>query len=177
MRLYVGKYVDVNWIGPDIIEGDVKTRIEEFVDEAVHEAIAACMMCESAIERMFMVELRLLALRRYEPGRFYIIPQHETSTFRKLYRIDFLLSELHPEEPDFVTCAKLGVECDGRDDHTSADDIQYDKQRDRAILAQGIPVVRFTGRELIYDPRGCAEEALLVYESLLHKVPVVAMEG
>ncbi len=53
---------------------------------------------------------------------------------------------------------RLLVECDGAAFHTSPDQVEYDKRRDRFFAVMGIPVMRFTGREIQRDPRGCAAQ-------------------
>ncbi len=65
------------------------------------------------------------------------------------YRADILIE---------VGNHKLVVECDGREYHTSPDQVARDKRRDRYCASQGIPVMRFTGSEIHRDPRGCAAE-------------------
>ena len=53
---------------------------------------------------------------------------------------------------------KLIVECDGAAYHNTPEAIQRDKRRDRYFVTQGIAVMRFTGKEIQADPRGCAAE-------------------
>lgn len=54
--------------------------------------------------------------------------------------------------------AKLVVECDGHAFHSSRDQVEYDKRRDRFFVTQGLAVMRFSGREIQRDPRGCAAQ-------------------
>lgn len=53
---------------------------------------------------------------------------------------------------------RLVIECDGSAFHTSRDQVEYDKRRDRFFVTQGLAVMRFTGREIHRDPRGCAAQ-------------------
>ena len=63
------------------------------------------------------------------------------------YRIDFCFR--HRESPDKL----LFVECDGHDFHErTKEQAERDRSKDRAIQAAGIPVLRFTGREIWRDP-------------------------
>lgn len=59
-----------------------------------------------------------------------------------------------------VRCAGrcMVVEADGRKYHSSAEQVEKDKRRDRYCVARGIAVMRFSGSEIEKDPRGCAAE-------------------
>ena len=52
----------------------------------------------------------------------------------------------------------LVVECDGFAYHNGADQVAHDKRRDRYCALNGIAVMRFTGVEIMHDPRGCAAQ-------------------
>jgi len=68
------------------------------------------------------------------------------------FRVDFLL------ECDGV---RLVVECDGHDFHErTKKQAARDRSRDRWLLSQGIPVMRFTGSEIYADVLTCAREAI-----------------
>jgi len=55
----------------------------------------------------------------------------------------------HTLEPDKF----LFVECDGHDFHErTKEQAEHDRSKDRAIQAAGIPILRFTGREIWRDP-------------------------
>jgi very-short-patch-repair endonuclease len=63
------------------------------------------------------------------------------------YRIDFCFR--HTRAPDKF----LFVECDGHDFHErTKEQAERDRAKDRAIQAAGIPILRFTGREIWRDP-------------------------
>lgn len=53
---------------------------------------------------------------------------------------------------------RLVVEADGAAFHNSIEQVERDKRRDRYCVTQGIAVMRFTGREIQRDPRGCAAQ-------------------
>lgn len=65
------------------------------------------------------------------------------------YRVDILIE---------ADGRKLVVECDGSAFHSSAEAVARDKRRDRFLVNSGFAVMRFTGREINRDPRGCAAE-------------------
>lgn len=69
------------------------------------------------------------------------------------YRVDFLALSGGPtgEILGFV------VECDGHEFHEKTkEQAERDKSRDRALLALGLPVMRFTGSEIWKSPFSCA---------------------
>ena len=53
---------------------------------------------------------------------------------------------------------RLVVECDGAAFHNNARMIEHDKRRDRYCTLNGIAVLRFTGKEIHRDARGCAAQ-------------------
>ena len=80
---------------------------------------------------------------------FLVTPQFSWGA----YRIDFCFR--HTLAPDKL----LFVECDGHDFHErTKEQAEYDRSKDRAIQAAGIPVLRFTGREIWRDPGNVAME-------------------
>ncbi len=57
-----------------------------------------------------------------------------------------------------VFTTRLIVECDGRTFHSSREQIERDKRRDRYCAINGWAVMRFTGDEIRRDARGCAAQ-------------------
>lgn len=57
----------------------------------------------------------------------------------------------------------VAIECDGHDYHErTKEQAARDKSRDRALAADGVVVLRFTGSEIWHDTWGCSEEVFLV---------------
>lgn len=82
-----------------------------------------------------------------------IIPQFQLGNFR----VDFALFWQGGKQ--FV------VECDGHDFHErTAEQAERDRSRDRLLQERGIPILRFTGREIYRDPFKCAQEVFLFAE-------------
>jgi very-short-patch-repair endonuclease len=53
----------------------------------------------------------------------------------------------------------VAIECDGHDFHEKTkEQARKDKRRDRVFLAEGLPVLRFTGSEIHRDPTAIAKE-------------------
>lgn len=81
------------------------------------------------------------------------------------YRIDFLLTFTTPKG-----ATSIAVEVDGHEWHErTKEQARHDKARDRAILAAGYPVVRFTGSEVYNDAIGCVNEAIEVLLSVYNR--------
>lgn len=82
------------------------------------------------------------------------------------YRVDLAVSLSLEEAVDCNTptpCDPIVlVECDGHDWHErTPQQASRDRARDREILLKsGLPVVRFTGSEIVRDPDGCAKEVI-----------------
>lgn len=85
----------------------------------------------------------------------WIMPQFEVIG----YRVDFLVVAVEEHVPQLFTRARVVVECDGHAFHEKTpEQAERDKSRDRALLAAGLPVLRFTGREIVRDPQACVDE-------------------
>ena len=83
------------------------------------------------------------------PLEIQILPQFKWET----YRIDFCLR--------FHNTPQIFVECDGHDFHErTKEQAEHDRSKDRAIQAAGIPILRFTGREIWRDPGQVVSEIL-----------------
>lgn len=106
---------------------------------------------ESEIELMVLTALlmagRITGMKSYIgdalPGPFeiQIVPQFQWES----YRIDFCVR--------FYNVRDIFVECDGHEFHErTKEQAEHDRSKDRAIQAAGIPILRFTGREIWRDP-------------------------
>lgn len=146
-------------------------------------------VCESEIERLFLIglirwkainfletfEIRLSeqncsfdATRDYAwsfagPGRSATVAFPQCPIGR--FRVDFLLGHLRHINADDGTEHWIAVECDGHDFHEKTkEQAQRDKARDRALMAHGVKVMRFTGSEIWRDPSACVIEAIKVLD-------------
>lgn len=105
----------------------------------------------AGMPKHYDLDIEILMSRRGLAGvDFYIWPQAEVCG----YRADFLVWFRHGHATGgFI------VECDGHEFHErTKDQAAHDRKRDRALLAEGFPVMRFTGSEVFRDPIGCARE-------------------
>ena len=128
--------------------------LEDVIDEATADFLSIVGQvsydCESPIEALFLVAIAPLMVR---DSSYTVTPQAKLGN----YRVDFLIT--------FTAVPGISrsvvVECDGHDYHErTKEQAERDKRRDRAIAAQGLPVFRFTGRELHRDPEACVDEVV-----------------
>ena len=106
-------------------------------------AHALAPLCESPIETMLGAELVL----QLADTDVRSVPQY---CWLK-YRMDFALVCERP---------LVFIECDGREFHSTPQQIENDHRKDKAAKAAGIPLLRFTGSEIFNDARACAELAI-----------------
>lgn len=52
---------------------------------------------------------------------------------------------------DLLVEGRLAVELDGRDAHDGRDAFERDRRRDTAVLLEGIPTLRFSFRQVMYE--------------------------
>lgn len=64
---------------------------------------------------------------------------------------------------------EVAVELDGRKYHSGEARIQADAKRERAIVAQGLMVIRFTGPEVTKNPVARARELAEILDALIDK--------
>jgi len=89
-------------------------------------------------------------------GAYVVCPQHHVDQ----YRVDFLIWS--PANGDNT----VAVEIDGHDFHEKTKhQVVRDKRRERAIVATGLKVLRFSGSEIFKDACSCAKEALAILDS------------
>lgn len=70
------------------------------------------------------------------------------------YKIDFALPR-----------RKIGIELDGFRNHSSTEDIEKDRYRQRFLEGHGWYIIRFGGREVTRDPDYCAQQAAWLAEN------------
>lgn len=76
------------------------------------------------------------------------------------YRVDFLMKD-----------ARLVVELDGHDFHSTKEQLEKDAIRQRYLTRAGYSVIRFTGREIARDVRSCVSEVRTIYMERIHRNP------
>lgn len=84
------------------------------------------------------------------PGLFVIVPQVRAGK----YRLDFLMM-------DSASDRLLGIECDGRQFHSSDAHVFFDTMRDdRSMHWHGIMVLRIAGSDIWSDPTACVKRCV-----------------
>jgi very-short-patch-repair endonuclease len=107
--------------------------------------------CQSPIERMLGVHLFIEA---HGGIRLRIKPQAELDIDGHRYVADFLIGI-------GLLKSRLVVECDGHEFHErTKEQAAHDRSRDRAMLAAGYTVMRFTGTEIHADVLRCFNEII-----------------
>lgn len=85
-----------------------------------------------------------------DPAALILRPQYTWES----YRIDFAILTAEGEIVAFI-------ECDGHEFHErTKEQAERDRSRDRKIQEAGLPILRFTGREIFRDPGECASQIL-----------------
>ena len=113
----------------------------------------------SPIEQVFLMEWHFLRVEE----RFGVLltPQLEVTADMSTYKIDFGITK-----PDHL--AKLGVELDGHEFHEKTPaQAARDKKRERALIRDGFTILRFTGSEMVREPRKCLGEVIAVIEQTM----------
>jgi very-short-patch-repair endonuclease len=81
-----------------------------------------------------------------------------TETFHQLAK---MMGDEPPKYLQEHVSVKLAVECDGHAFHEKTpEQAKRDKSRDRDLLNNGFPVMRFTGAEIFADPLKCADQVV-----------------
>lgn len=127
--------------------------------------------CESPIE--FALAVAFLHQEMTSDGLIGVaVPVHRATWLQKIgvvgivypqkkignYRVDFFV-EIKQTADDAVLDRAIVIECDGHEWHErTPDQASRDKARDRYFAERGIPVMRFTGREIWKDPVSCAQQ-------------------
>jgi len=126
--------------------------IKPLVD-GIELAMKVAVHTESPIETMLAVAILRqwpdVEFRTYDAGPargWTLIPQYLWGSFR----VDLAL-----RKPDGYL---IFIECDGRDFHSSPEQVERDTVREQLMLDAGYPVVRFTGSEINYSPTACANQ-------------------
>ncbi len=76
------------------------------------------------------------------------------------YRVDFILKD-----------ARLIIELDGHDYHSSKEQLEKDAIRQRYLTRAGYSVIRFTGREIYRSPETCVAEVRQIYKERMQRTP------
>ncbi|HEU4341480.1 MAG TPA: DUF559 domain-containing protein [Candidatus Binatia bacterium] len=84
------------------------------------------------------------------------------------YRVDFLAAySLKDGYHTEVNRYFLAIECDGHEFHEKTkEQAARDKARDRFLISQNVPVMRFSGSEIWASPQACVMEIVYYFEKM-----------
>lgn len=135
---------------------DLIKRSEVYCDSPIEASLLSALLTEDSAF-YYEGEPILIApgttFEMPEPGdtpdsRFILAPQYRVGA----YRIDIAAAYTW-------TGKRVAIECDGHDFHEKTkEQAGSDNSRNRALLAAGWPVMRFTGSQIHADPFACAAE-------------------
>lgn len=142
-----------------VIRPDVTSRLDWFKRRIAKEfeveftRLINANAISSPIEQIFLMEWKFAGLDK--KLNVHLSPHEPISTEVGSYAVDFLIV---PEDPSLEK-VKIAIELDGHDFHEKTkQQVRNDKARERAIVQQGVTVLRFSGSEIVRDGRGCVEE-------------------
>jgi very-short-patch-repair endonuclease len=110
-------------------------------------------LISSPIEQIFLLEWKFASLD--SKLKVKLCPHERIATDGGSYEVDFLIV---PDDQS-LDRVKVAIELDGHDFHEkNKDQVRKDKARERAIVQQGVTVLRFSGSEVVRNARACVEE-------------------
>lgn len=165
----------------EVIQGskDASESLFKFVSKKCESPLEVLMLgalaygLERRVSGLNQRALPAFVARSSQVTGVWVVPQFEVMG----YRVDFLVVVVDEPVPGLFTRARLVVECDGHDFHEKTpEQAQRDKSRDRALLAGGLPVLRFTGREIVRDPQACVDEVAEALNAEASRQTAAALE-
>lgn len=142
---------DLSEESPEYVEGGPKWQlapVSSILDQiALRSELAK--QCESPIEIDLAVAVITQIGELLKNRNLRFVPQYRWRQFR----MDFAVLR-HPDAP------VLFIECDGRDYHSSVEQIQNDSRKNAAAERARIPLLRFSGSEIFRWPDGCVHRVL-----------------
>jgi len=126
-------------------------------------------LCESPIERKLFAALYMAAIRQEACGGFVpflcewrIQPQYVIGPYRTDFAVCYLRQDRYDQDPfQSPKAVRVVVECDGHDFHEKTkEQAARDKARDRFLITNGWPVLRFTGSEIFNGADECAWDVI-----------------
>lgn len=157
--------MDIEAVATRLFESSKDQYLSDLWMQVSHSSADCAQFCESEIELMLLAAFEsqhfVVGRERFtkiiSPGNpvdwegleweptMLIAPQFKWGK----YRIDFMVMMRGFDQQFFI-------ECDGHAFHErTKEQAERDRTKDREIQAAGIPILRFTGREIHRDPFSC----------------------
>lgn len=131
--------------------------------------------CKSDPERLLARVLNDVPDEQWPHG-WTVKPQAKSAVFNETrdarwifydLHIDFLFTCWPSEDDPLRPMTQVAVECDSLAYHDlKPEQIEKDRWRDRKLASQGIFVLRYSGTQIMKNPKGVAEEILTTLECL-----------
>jgi very-short-patch-repair endonuclease len=115
-------------------------------------------VCESPIEVDLGV-MFLIAFRAIGDDDFQLVPQQVLRSFR----YDFAVTH----QGKLIGL----IECDGKEFHSTTEQIANDHAKDKLAAQMGVRMFRFSGSDIWRDPQGCVREVLYTIIPKIHLTP------
>lgn len=115
-------------------------------------------VCESPIEVDLGV-MFLIAFRAIGDDDFQLVPQHMIRSFR----YDFAITH----KGKLIAL----VECDGKEFHSTTEQIANDSAKDKLAAQMGIRMFRFSGSDIWRDPQRCVQKVLYTIIPKIYLTP------
>jgi hypothetical protein len=113
-------------------------KVSKYTESPIETMLAVAILCQ-------WPDVRFVTHDAEPCHGWSLIPQYQWEK----YRVDLAL-----RKPDGRL---IFIECDGKDFHSSPDQIERDAARERMMIDAGFIVVRFTGAEINHSPAACAD--------------------
>lgn len=129
-------------------------------------------LCESPIETSLARSLFQAGMFKLSPsgipdekrgGWVYVVPQYEVGR----YRLDFALFCI-AYDGEII---QIDLECDGKEFHSTADQVRRDADRNATLVSEGWVVLRYRGGPVHHRPNECANEIQEFIECVMGECP------
>ena len=140
----------------------MKRRIGDRFVRHFHNTVATFGIT-SPVEQIFLMEWRFADVEN--KNHLSLEPQAPIEISNGTFFLDFLVRSTLSDTEE----VRIGVEIDGYEFHEkNLQQATRDKKRERQILHSGIPLLRFSGREIVLDVGGCIKEIIQFIELKRH---------
>ena len=160
--------------------GSLKGFFMKKLHDILSENITAIKYTESPIEVLIFKEMNrrrtfVLCKEGDSPvgEGLFMFPQYVVGK----YRADFVIRGMGYRPTLRVWPPKIqatiAVECDGKEFHSTPEQKEHDKEREKYFMNNGIKTIRFTGSEIYKNPRFCVDQI----ESFIHSEMLGDFQG
>lgn len=109
------------------------------------------------VEQIFYIANQLNEIN-FGEGVLELDCQKEIVVGNKKYRVDFIIEYIFKDNVDYKLEKPLVIEIDGKDYHSSNEQMNYDYERENNLKLAGYDVIRFTGSQVYRNSRRCIKQ-------------------